>query len=55
MVRSTTLLAAALISAVNAKLYKFGVMTDIHLQPGYRSNYSADQYCMDADENVEAD
>lgn len=45
MLRSTFLLAA-LFGAAFAEKIKIGVMTDIHLQPGYKPDLATSQYCM---------
>ena len=46
LVGATTFVLASLLASVSAEKYKFGVMTDIHLQPGYRPELPATQYCM---------
>ena len=41
-----SLILFALLAATNAEKVKFGVMTDIHLNPNYKPNISGDQYCI---------
>ena len=43
---SSKFLFALLAAAASAKQYKFGVFTDIHLQPYYDPNLSSSQFCM---------
>ena len=40
-----SLLIPGLLAATNAKKVKFGVMTDIHLNLGYKADISGDSYC----------
>ena len=40
-----TFYAALIIAVVNARKYKFGVLSDMHLQPNFLPDRSVDQYC----------
>ena len=42
------LILSALLAATNSKKVKFGVMTDIHLNPNYKPNIIGEQnqYCI---------